>query len=70
MGMILYAPQAHVNMAGSAQVRGSVIARSFGRSGGGNAGIIYVPVSYAIPSDFFQSGSNSVVIGYDAAPWH
>lgn len=67
--MILYAPYAHVEMGGSAQIKGSVISKTFIRSGGGNAGIIYTPTSYSIPGDFFESTDNNLSIKYDVNPW-
>ncbi len=69
-GMILYAPNALVDMSGSAQIKGSVISNSFRRSGGGNAGIIFTPATSSVPEDFFGVGSNNISIEYDVNPWH
>lgn len=66
--MALYAPLAHVEMGGSGQILGAVICRSFSRAGGGNAGIIYKPVGYQIPGEFFAS-RKSITINYDENPW-
>jgi hypothetical protein len=66
---IIYAPKALVEMAGSAQIRGAVISKSFKKSGGGNAGIIFTPSSYSIPEEFFGSISNSINVEYDENPW-
>ncbi|SHI54579.1 hypothetical protein SAMN02745975_00121 [Geosporobacter subterraneus DSM 17957] len=68
-GMILYAPRALVNMSGSAQIKGSVIAETFKRSGGSNAGIIFAPTSFSIPGEFFGTSASNIVIRYDQNPW-
>lgn len=68
-GMVLYAPNALVEMAGSAQILGSVIANRFVRSGGGNAGIVYTPTNFSIPGDFFDSTTNSIDVQYVVNSW-
>jgi len=68
-GMILYAPNALVEMGGSAQILGSVIVKTFKRSGGGNYGIVFTPVENCIPGEFFSTGSNSLTVKYADIPW-
>lgn len=68
--MAIYAPNALVEMSGSAQVKGSIIASRFRRLGGGNPGIIFTRVDNSIPGDFFDSGENNITIEYDLNPWN
>jgi len=66
---IIYAPKALVEMSGSAQINGSVISKSFKRSGGSNAGIIFKETMYSIPGEFLGPINHSINIEYDENPW-